>query len=273
MGELKPQSYLDERPAEHFDRFHRRVRENAPNWVYGLVRMVTTVPALFAYRLIARGTANVPLSGPVILAPNHFSNMDHFLLGTWIKRKIQFMAKSQMFGNPVGNFIFSHGGVFPVRRGHGDAEALITARTILERGGCLLIYAEGGRSRSGELGTPKRGLGRIALESGAPVVPVAIHGSREIRHWSRLRFPKVTATYGAPVRFEPVDDPDAELQQAASERIFADVRRLYSELSAGGRDGLITELRREAAQEPAPDGRHARLVEPVGTLSEPAPRA
>ena len=64
-----------------------------------------------------------------------------------------------------------------MRRGHHDEEAFITAYAILDRGGCVLMYAEGGRSRTGGLGEPRPGVGRIALESGVPVVPVAIHGS------------------------------------------------------------------------------------------------
>ena len=68
----------------------------------------------------------------------------------------------------------------------------------------LLVYAEGGRSRSRELGEPKPGIGRIALESGAPIVPVAIHGSAGVRGWKRLRFPKVTVEFGKPMTF-PVE--------------------------------------------------------------------
>ncbi len=77
------------------------------------------------------------------------------------------MAKSQMFGPPVLTYIYKHGGVFPVRRGHHDEEAFETAYTILDQGGMLLVYAEGGRSRSGELGEAKPGIGRIALENPA----------------------------------------------------------------------------------------------------------
>ena len=80
-----------------------------------------------------------------------------------------------------------NGGVFTVRRGHDDQEAFKTATLILERGGTVLMYAEGGRSRTGDLGEPKRGVGKMALESGAPVVPVAIHGSAHARAWKRLR--------------------------------------------------------------------------------------
>src|SRR6202035_3344847 len=127
-------------------------------------------------------TENVPGSGPVILAPNHFSFMDHFLLGCYIRRKVRFMAKSQLFKRPM-QFIYTHGGVFPVRRGARDEEAFITADAILERGGAVAMYCEGGRSRTGKVSEQaKRGIGRLALETGAPVVPIAIHGSSPIRN-------------------------------------------------------------------------------------------
>jgi 1-acyl-sn-glycerol-3-phosphate acyltransferase len=97
------------------------------------------------------------------------------------------------------------------------------------------IYAEGGRSRSGGLGEPRRGVGRLALESGAPVVPTAIHGSQRTREWRRGRFPRVTVSYGEPLSFEREADPSRERQQEAAEEIFARVRGLYAELAASGR--------------------------------------
>ncbi len=94
-------------------------------------------------------------------------------------------------------YIYSPGGVFPVRRGARDEETFITAETILARGGAITMYCEGGRSRTGQMAAQaKRGIGRLALETGAPVVPIAIHGSSRIRNWKRLRFPKVTVQYG-----------------------------------------------------------------------------
>ena len=65
----------------------------------------------------------------MILAPNHFSQRDHFFAAVYLPRKVQFMAKSQLFKNPAIKYIFKHGGVFPVRRGHHDEEAFITANT------------------------------------------------------------------------------------------------------------------------------------------------
>ena len=119
------------------------------------------------------------------------------------------MAKSQLFKPPVIDFIINHGGVFPVRRGQHDEEAFITAHTILDRGGMVLMYAEGGRSRTKELGEPKPGLGRLALESGVPVVPVAIHGSEHVREAKRGVLPKVTVQYGEPIALRPGRAPDA----------------------------------------------------------------
>src|SRR5687767_5262030 len=206
--DLKPQRYKDDRPAELFAPIHRYSRTHRAGWIYDLVRMIVTPIGLFIYRMAAITPDKIPASGPVILAPNHFSNMDHFFTGIATKRRIRFMAKSQLFfRNPILTYIYKNGGVFPVRRGHHDEEAFITAHSILERGGCVLIYAEGGRSRTGGLGEPKPGIGRLALESGVPVVPVAIHGSQGVRAWKRLSFPKVTIQYGDPISFSVVSDP------------------------------------------------------------------
>lgn len=236
MPELKPQNYKDPRPPEAFDRFHERARTRDPDWMYSLVRMCTAPIALFLYRLRVIDVDNVPASGPVILAPNHFSIFDHFLTGTFLRRRIRFLAKSQTFGRSVFlDYIFLHGGVFPVRRGHADAEAFETIDAILSRGGCLLIYCEGGRSRSGELGEPRPGVGRAALESGVPVVPIAIHGSQSIRSWRRLVFPKVTIRYGDPISFPVIENPSRTQQQEAAVEIFAYVRELYNGLVRDGR--------------------------------------
>ena len=183
---MKPQVYIDPRPAEFFTKYHERTRTKRPDWVYRTARVLLTIPLLGIYRFRAIGVDNVPAEGPVILAPNHFSFFDHFFIAVLLRREVHFMAKSQLFGPPVLTYIYKHGGVFPVRRGHHDEEAIETARILVEQGEMLLVYAEGGRSRSGELGEPKPGIGRIALETGAPIVPVCIHGSERVRGWKRL---------------------------------------------------------------------------------------
>ncbi|MFN8161550.1 MAG: lysophospholipid acyltransferase family protein [Solirubrobacterales bacterium] len=248
---MKPQVYRDERPSEYFERFHRRARaDEQGGWVYDLARVVLTPPTILLFRTRAIGTENVPASGPVLLAPNHFSQMDHFFAGVYLRRKVRFMAKSQLFGPPVLTFILDRGGAFPVRRGHADEEAFETAYSLLDHGHPVLIYAEGGRSRSRNLGTPRRGIGRIALESGVPVVPVAIHGSAGVRGWRKMRFPKVTIQYGEPIAFPVRERPSREEQIAAAGEIFDRVRTMYTALEEQGRSGVIRALRSGI---PAPD--------------------
>lgn len=239
MAEIKPQVYKDPRPPEYFDQFHERSRTREPNWVYEAVRAVLSPIAIIFYRTRAIGTENVPASGPVLLTPNHFSQMDHFFAGVFLRRKLRFMAKSQLFGPPVLTPIFSHGGVFPVRRGFRDEEAFKTVRAIFDNGGSVLVYAEGGRSRSGGLGEPKPGIGRIALESGVPVVPVAIHGSASVRKWKKLAFPKVTVCFGEPIVFPVVEDPTREQQMQAASEVFAVVRQMYEDVESNGRKAVL----------------------------------
>ena len=246
---MKAQVYKDPRPKEYFDRFHERSRTREPDWMYEIVRAVTTIWGYVAFRARCISAGKVPPTGPVILAPNHFSFMDHFLLGMFIRRKIRFVAKSQLFKRPM-QFIYTHGGVFPIRRGHRDEEAFITARSVLERGGCIAMYSEGGRSRTGKLGErAKPGIGRLALESGAPIVPVAIYGSNRVRNWKKLQFPTVTVQYGDALRFERVDEPTREQQQAAADTIFAAIKELYAGLEREGHRRVARRVRKQRRAE------------------------
>ena len=225
---IRPQVYRDERPAEAMAPFHAWARSHEPGWTYTLVRVLLTPVALLLYRTRASGREHVPRTGAVILAPNHFSNMDHFFCGVWLRRRIRFMSKSQFFGNhPVLSYLFRVSGHFPVRRGFADDEAFITAHTILDRGGMVGMYAEGGRSRTGDLGEPRPGIGRLALESGALVIPVAINGSKDVRGWRKGRFPRITVTFGEGLRFDRTDQPSRDQQAEAAQRIFDRVRDLY----------------------------------------------
>jgi 1-acyl-sn-glycerol-3-phosphate acyltransferase len=227
---IREQVYKDPRPKEHFDRFHERTRTRRPDWVYDAVRVATSLYAWTFFRARGIDTHKVPASGPVILAPNHFSFMDHFFAGAFIRRRVNFMAKSQLFVPPL-QWIYTHGGVFPVRRGHQDEEAFVTANAILAASGAIVMYSEGGRSRTGVLAEqPKRGIGRLALESGAPVVPTAIHGSSHVRNWKRAQFPKVRVLYGDAIRWPRIEDPTRDQQQAVANEIFARVKRLYATL-------------------------------------------
>src|ERR1700733_8320067 len=136
LASMREQVYSDQRPKEDFDRFHARARTREPDWVYELVRVVTSLYSYAFLRARAISVENVPGAGAVILAPNHFSFMDHFLMGCYIRRKVRFMATAQLFKGPM-QFIYTHGGVFPVRRGARDEEVFVTANAILARGGAI----------------------------------------------------------------------------------------------------------------------------------------
>jgi len=252
MSELAPmreQVYSDPRPKEYFDRFHERARTREPDWVYDVVRTITSLYAYTLLRARSISSENVPGSGAVILAPNHFSFMDHFLMGCFIRRKVRFMAKSQLFKKPM-QFVYTHGGVFPVRRGARDEDV------FLARGGAIAMYCEGGRSRTGKVAEQaKRGIGRLALETGVPVVPIAIFGSSRVRNWKRLQFPKVTVQYGEPIRWERVENPTREQQQAVADEILVEIRKLYKGLEDHGRKGILRRLREQRrAEGSAPTG-------------------
>ena len=124
--------------------------------MYELVRLLLTPYLILVYRARCIDSHNIPAEGPVIVAPNHFSFLDHFFVAVYLRRKVHFMAKSQLFKNPM-QVIYHNGGVFPVRRGHHDEEAFKTAHAILARGDLIVMYAEAGRSRPASSGSPATG--------------------------------------------------------------------------------------------------------------------
>jgi 1-acyl-sn-glycerol-3-phosphate acyltransferase len=249
LSSMREQVYSDPRPKEYFDRFHARARTREPDLMYEIVRVLTSLYAYTLLRTRAIQTENVPGRGAVILAPNHFSFMDHFLMGAYIRRKVRFMAKSQLFKRPM-QFVYSHGGVFPVRRGARDDDTFITAKAILARGGAITMYCEGGRSRTGKVAEQaKRGIGRLALETGVPVVPIAIHGSSHIRNWKRLQFPKVTVQYGEAIRWDAITEPTREQQQAVADQVLVEIRGLYAGLEEHGRKGILRRVREQRRTE------------------------
>jgi 1-acyl-sn-glycerol-3-phosphate acyltransferase len=253
LVEMKAQVYKDPRPASYFARFYERARTREPDAVYELVRVAVTIYTFLFFRARGIGADNVPSKGPVIVAPNHFSFMDHFFMAMFIRRRVRFMAKSQLFKPPM-QWIYTHGGVFPVRRGHRDEEAFLTAKTIIDNGGCIGMYPEAGRARDGKLASrAKPGIGRLALETGTPVVPVAIFGSQRVRNWKRLQFPKVTIQYGEPLTFPLEANPSRERQQEVADEIFAHIKELYAGLQEHGRRGIVQRVReqRRAKRRPA----------------------
>ena len=90
---MKPQVYKDERPAEHFTRFHERVRRGPPDMMHEIVKIVLTPVLMLFYRTRCIDSQNVPPAGPAIVAPNHFSFFDHFFIAVYLRRRVQFSSR------------------------------------------------------------------------------------------------------------------------------------------------------------------------------------
>ena len=157
---------------------HARARTRGVNpIVYWLTRAVLQPFAHLYWRLSRIGREHIPAEGPVLLVCNHRSIIDPFIIGLCSRRPIYYVAKEEIFRNRLLGWFVSSLGAFPVRRGAADADMIETAKAILERGDPVLMFPEGTRTRPGPLGKPKRGVGRLALETGATVVPVAMIGT------------------------------------------------------------------------------------------------
>jgi 1-acyl-sn-glycerol-3-phosphate acyltransferase len=188
---------------------------------YWLTRAILLPFFLLYLRLNRLSRAHIPSSGPVILAANHRSFLDPFVIGTLTTRPVYYMAKRELFQRPWQALLLSALGAFPVDRGAGDRHAMDTARAILERGDCLVLFPEGTRVRSGPLGHPHRGVGRLALQTGAPVVPIAVIGTAEVRRGLRIRPRRVTLRCGPPLRYPILSNPSPSIALGVTQRIWA----------------------------------------------------
>jgi 1-acyl-sn-glycerol-3-phosphate acyltransferase len=204
--------------------------------VYWIVRG-TLQPFFHVYlRLERTGREHIPARGPVILASNHRSFLDPFVIAVMARRPLYFVAKKELFlFHPAVSWLLSALGAFPIDRGGSDREAMATARAILDRGEAVLMFPEGTRVRPGALGRPKRGVGRLALETGAPVVPLAVIGTEAVRRGWRIRPHKVQIRAGRPLTFPTVERPSPALAGAVTDRIWPCVELEWERLGGAPR--------------------------------------
>lgn len=217
------------------DQRRRRSCERGVNpLIYWLVRAVLQPCFHLWLRMERLGREHVPARGPVILAANHRSFLDPFVIATLVRRPVYFVAKRELFRRRGVGWLLNALGAFPVDRGASDAAAMATACELLDRGECVVIFPEGTRVRSGGLGRAHRGVGRLALETGAPVVPVAVMGTEDVRRGWCIRPRRVRLRCGSPLTYPLVARPSARLAGAVTERIWPCVALQWQWLGGAG---------------------------------------
>lgn len=211
------------------DRHHERIRTRGINpVVYWITRAVLQPFLMIWFRPSRIGREHIPGSGGVVLAANHKSFLDPFLIGLCLRRPIYFVAKRELFENRLIGWFLNCLGAFPVRRGESDEEMVATAQAVLARGDALVIFPEGTRVRDPEaLGRPKRGVGRFALECGVPVVPIAVHGSERARSGWIVRPVKLRLRCGRPLTFPRLEKASPRLANEVTMRIWPCVELQY----------------------------------------------
>ena len=200
---------------------HARAREKGVNpLIYWLVRGVLQPFFHLYFRLSRIGREHIP-DGPVILASNHRSFLDPFIIATIARRPLYYVAKEELFRNRFTGWLLNNLGAFPVRRGESDTDMIETAKAILARGDAVLIFPEGTRIRPGALGRPRRGVGRLALETGRARRPRRHHRhrGRSARAGASARTRSASAS-AAPLTFPQVQAPSRTLAAAVTDRIW-----------------------------------------------------
>ncbi len=219
--------------AERLDSYHAYTRKHSVNWALYLLARVFLTPFFLVYFRYARtGREHARLRGGLIVASNHRSFLDPFAIGGCLpwRRPMNYVAKIELFQRRWQGWILSRLGAFPIRRGEADEESMETARQIVERGGAVCIFPEGTRIRRGSLSNPRRGVGRLALQTGAPVLPTAVLGTEHVRRGWRIRPRKVKVRLGRAMTFPRAEEPSPALAETVTARIWPNVQLQWEDL-------------------------------------------
>ena len=204
------------------------------NLPYGTLRAFLTPFLMVAFRPKVKGLRNVPASGPLILASNHLSFSDSIFMPLVVSRKVTFLAKSEYFTSPglkgfIKKLTFIALGQVPIDRSGGKRSeaALLTGLRLLKENHCLGIYPEGTRSPDGRLYKGRTGIARMAIESGAPVVPVAMYNTAEIQPTGQIvpKVRRVEMVFGEPMYFTG-DSTDLDVLREATNRLMEKIAEL-----------------------------------------------
>jgi glycerol-3-phosphate dehydrogenase (NAD(P)+) len=211
---------------ERLASYHAYTRKHSVNWPMYFVARAFLQPFFLVYfRLSRLGRPYGRVKGGVIVAANHRSFLDPFVVGACLpwRRPMNYMAKVELFQRRWQGWLLSRLGAFPVRRGESDEDSMLTARMIAERGGAVCVFPEGTRIRRGTLANPKRGVGRLALQTGAVVIPTALIGTENVRRGWRIRPRKVKVRLGAAMTFPRAEEPSRALAETVTGRIWPNV--------------------------------------------------
>lgn len=204
------------------------------NLPYGILRAFLTPFLMILFRPKVKGLRNVPGTGPVIIASNHLSFSDSIFMPLVVPRKVTFLAKSEYFTSPgpkglLKKLTFIALGQVPVDRSGGrrSEAALITGLKVLAEGKCLGIYPEGTRSPDGRLYKGRTGIARLAIESGAPIIPVAMFNTEKIQPTGTVvpKVMRVEMIFGEPMYFEG-DSTDLLYLRDVTDKIMATIQTL-----------------------------------------------
>jgi 1-acyl-sn-glycerol-3-phosphate acyltransferase len=205
--------------------------------VYASVLSLATVLLRLWFRVRIFGVEHIPPSGPAIIAPNHKNFFDVFFVGMATRRRVRSMAKIELFKGPLG-WLLLRVGAFPVRRGEADAEAIETAAAILAHGGLVVMFPEGTRvERRDALGSPHHGAGRLALQTGVPIIPAAITGTAHLWRGAVPKTKRVQLAFLPAIASEPASDDHDAAAQLIDELVWPAVQEGYGSLR--DRPGLI----------------------------------
>ena len=212
---------------------HRLAREKGVSRpLYAFVRALVAPFLRIWFRMHVSGADHIPREGAAIIAPNHKSFWDSFFIAVCTRRHVRYMAKTELIEARYGRLLVRLG-AFPVRRGHSDLDALETARVVLEQGGLLALFPEGTRIRDPEeLGHPKRGAGRLALETVSPLIPTAITGTEQLFLGPLPKPRRVQVAFAEPIAAHELASTPEAAGELVEQRLWPEVEGEYRRLKA-----------------------------------------